>query len=300
MNNIKSNYILGTWSLSGDYGKIRTKNVFKILEYAYKKKFIEFDTSPSYGNGKMEFILGEVFKDKQVLINTKIGNHPFFGKNFNLDNLENSFYESLKRLSRDSINILYLHNPRIQQNNLEKCLKFMKNLKKNKLINKTGISLARNFTYNKNFLQKFDIIQDEYNLLNINSDKYLKKIKTNFYARSVFANGILTNHFNVNKIYTAQDHRSRWLNEKKRKETIQKCINELQLITNKDIQSLAINFILNEQNISKTIFGIKKKEHIEFLEKNIKRKMMMNHNNQIKKLINLRFNLKKNELKFTY
>ena len=300
MNNIKSNYVLGTWSLSGGYGKIDTKNVFLFLEYAYKKKFIEFDTSPSYGDGKMEFVLGEIFKDKKVLINTKIGNHPFFGKNFNLDNLENSFYESLKRLGRDSINILYLHNPRIQKKNLEKCLKFLKKLKRNKLINKTGISLARNFTYNENFLQKFDIIQDEYNLLNIDSDKYLKKIKTNFYARSVFANGILTNNFNVNKMYTAQDHRSEWLNKKKRKETIQKCINELQGITNNNIESFAINFILNEDNISKCIFGVKKIKHIKFLEKNIERKKMINYNDQIKKLINLRFNLKKNEFKLAY
>ena len=49
---------------------------------------------------------------KFCLINTKMGNSPFFGKSFSISNLKKSVENSLSRLKCDNINVLFLHNPR--------------------------------------------------------------------------------------------------------------------------------------------------------------------------------------------
>ena len=36
--------VIGTWPLSGDYGHLPAQQVSSILEYAFLKKFNEFDT----------------------------------------------------------------------------------------------------------------------------------------------------------------------------------------------------------------------------------------------------------------
>ena len=63
-------------------------------------------------------------------MNTKFGNFPFEGKNFNLGSLKKSVDQSLKRLKVDSINILFLHNPRLKKNEYKQICDFMDNLKK--------------------------------------------------------------------------------------------------------------------------------------------------------------------------
>ena len=73
-----SKIIIGTWPLSGDYGKIDYKQTQDILEHCYELGIREFDTAPNYGNGVMEKHLGVILENKSnVLINTKMGNLPF-------------------------------------------------------------------------------------------------------------------------------------------------------------------------------------------------------------------------------
>ena len=47
----KKKIIIGTWSLSGDYGLIEKKKVIECLTCCVENGFIEFDTAPNYGNG---------------------------------------------------------------------------------------------------------------------------------------------------------------------------------------------------------------------------------------------------------
>ena len=107
---VQDKVVIGTWPLSGDYGEVDLKTVQKTLECCYYNNLKEFDTAPSYGNGFIEFCIGKVLgKKSDVLINTKIGNTPFHGKSFKVINLKSSLEQSLKRLSVDSLNILFLH-----------------------------------------------------------------------------------------------------------------------------------------------------------------------------------------------
>ena len=68
---MNSKIIIGTWPLSGDYGKIEFEKIKNVLEYCYQNGIREFDTAPNYGNGSIERNLGQIFGDKdEVLINT--------------------------------------------------------------------------------------------------------------------------------------------------------------------------------------------------------------------------------------
>ena len=97
---MKSKIIIGTWPLSGDYGNIDLNQIQQSLEFCYENGLKEFDTAPNYGNGFMEFCLGKVFQQNpNVQINTKVGNLPFGGKNFDVEALKKSFNESLTMLS---------------------------------------------------------------------------------------------------------------------------------------------------------------------------------------------------------
>lgn len=260
--------VLGTWPLSGDYGNIKNSEVEKILEFSFKNKFYEYDTAPSYGNGFIEFILGSIFAgEKKVKINTKFGNLPFEGKNFNLDDLKRSLDHSLKRLNKNKINVLFLHNPRLSEKEFTPIIELMKKLKKQSLIKSLGISLAKNFKYYPEILNNFDCIQEDASLLSTN----FYNIKSKYiFGRSPYANGILTG--SLYKKFTKKDHRAAWLNNKKRKYVISKSLKELDKLSNINLKDLAFYFVHYNDKLYKNIFGIKSIKHVKEIKNLLSKK----------------------------
>ena len=127
----KSKVVIGTWPLSGDLGNVDKSNAYLTLEYCAKVGFTEFDTAPSYGGGFMETCLGDLFgDDKNILINTKCGNSNKNKKDFNNIALKKSLDDSLRRLRRSSIHILFLHNPREELSDLTPAIQFFNTEKK--------------------------------------------------------------------------------------------------------------------------------------------------------------------------
>jgi aryl-alcohol dehydrogenase-like predicted oxidoreductase len=56
---------LGTWGLSGEsYGKLSAKLAKKIILNCIKKKIYFIDTATTYGNGRVESIIGDLVKKK--------------------------------------------------------------------------------------------------------------------------------------------------------------------------------------------------------------------------------------------
>ena len=72
MNTVKKKIVIGTWSLSGDLGKVDNKEVIKILDYCIDNNFKEFDIAPTYGYGIIDDILSR-YKNYKLKINTKFG-----------------------------------------------------------------------------------------------------------------------------------------------------------------------------------------------------------------------------------
>ena len=70
---MKNKIVIGTWPMSGDWGKINITEVIDTLEKSfYDYGFVEYDTAPNYGNGFSEFIIGKVFSNEnKIIINIK-------------------------------------------------------------------------------------------------------------------------------------------------------------------------------------------------------------------------------------
>ena len=153
-----------------------------------------------------------------------------------------------------------------------------------------GISLARNFYFPNKILNKFDFIQDEFNLLRIDPIYKMKKFKNCLAARSPFANGILTSNFNCNSKFSKHDHRHSWLKDERLK-NIYKQKKILENLSDEKIERFAINFIFSFKMFDKIIIGVRTKKHFNELLKNLKKIKKINKDiiNQIIKINNTNF-----------
>ena len=152
----KSKVVIGTWPLSGDLGNVDKSNAYLTLEYCAKVGFTEFDTAPSYGGGFMETCLGDIFGgNNDIRINTKCGSSVKHNKDFSNIALRKSLDDSLKRLRRNSINILFLHNPREELPDLTPAIQFINTEKNNGRILYGGLSAARNYKYHLSQNRKY-------------------------------------------------------------------------------------------------------------------------------------------------
>jgi aryl-alcohol dehydrogenase-like predicted oxidoreductase len=263
-----SKVIIGTWSLSGDFGKISKKNIYSSLEQALKKNFFEYDTAPTYGYGSIETVLSEICKgDKRIKINTKCGYNSLGTKTFAIDDIKKSIDQSLKKFEK--INTLFLHNPRTEIKNWSLLINFLLSYKKKKYINNIGISLARDYYFNKKIMNSFDFIQDEINLLRPQAITKLKNFKPKIMARSPLASGCLSEKLTISSKFSKNDYRKSWLGKKTRLKHVLFQIEEIKKITGKNLRSFSKIFLIKEKNINKVIFGIKNPSHINEIEKDL-------------------------------
>lgn len=255
--------ILGTWPLSGDFGKKKLKDIEDILRYAFDSGIKSFDTAPNYGNGFSELCLGMVFAGEPITVYTKFGNHPFIGKDFSNGALRNSFECSLKRLRQDKVQGVFLHNPRKELNSYENAFELFDELKSNDLIKEAGISGAKGFKYDAKVMASIDIFQQDANVLYLDelNSKDTKKLK--FFARSPLATGILSGSLTKDTTFPSDDHRSAWL-KGERLVSLIKRLDILKEMTQGKISlpSLARRFLLYHSSVNCMVLGVSKKYHI--------------------------------------
>lgn len=213
LSNIKISKIgMGTWGLSGDWGiKFTENHILDLLNYSFDKGINYFDTAPVYGDGFIEKTIGKFKNRNKLVISTKIPAikkpdlssqsyiKDFYQKNY-IDAVLNS---SLKRLRRDYVDLLMLHNwhPDWNKNCLE-IIEHLNNLKEKKMVRAIGISLPNYM--NKNFddisaLELIDFFMVPLNPIQRWPIDYIKKVKNKkeikIIARSVFEQGLLIKDF---------------------------------------------------------------------------------------------------------
>ena len=255
--------IIGTASLSGNYGSVPKQEIIDTLNYCYENNFREFDTAPNYGQGVMESYLGDIFlKRDDIKIHTKIGNLINGGKDFSIDSLRKSFIHSLKRLKKENIDTLFLHNPREEINDYDEIEKFLNQLIDEGCIRKKGISLARGYNYDDSIIKKFDSIQDDYNLLHLQLPNYLTS-KQNFIIRSPFATGLLSGKVNSDTKFT-DPYRSAWLKDERLSSLIKR-IRKIESVSTTPLAEIALRYVLFQKGIDKIIIGVKKKDHVDHI-----------------------------------
>lgn len=287
MKNFFKKIIIGTWSISGDLGKISRKQRYQLIEKCIQNGFLEFDIAPTYGEGKIDTFFSNL-KNFKLKINTKFGYNKNFHKDFTISNLKKSLDSSLKL--HEKINIIFLHNPRNEIKNWDKIIYFLKDIKKQKLVKNIGISLARDFYPPVSILNEFDYVQDEINLLR-NSILLSKINKFKIIARSPLATGILADNFSKKKKYEKKDYRYNWLYGE-RLNNIYHQLEALKVVLGKNLQEYAYLFLLTNLKINKIICGFKNYNQFEELLKiNYIEKLNKNKILQIYKLQKNNFNI---------
>ena len=146
-----------------------SKGVLQAIEKALELGINYFDTAPGYGDGRSEMLFGEALKavePEKIFLATKLA----IG---NKGDVFRSVAESLKRLKRDSIDLLQIHGTMytradadfiLQENGM---LEAMKELKKQGIIGYIGFTSEDNNDAVYRFIEsgRFDMMQLCYNFI---------------------------------------------------------------------------------------------------------------------------------------
>ncbi len=255
--------VIGMWPLSGDFGRVSLTIVERVIRKAIDNGFCQFDVAPNYGNGFAEMALGQVLgNDKSVKIYTKFGNHPFEGKDFSDTGLERSLEQSLVRLRRDSVEGVFLHNPRKDYSNYKNIPTLFSKFKENGYVSKLGLSGAKGYDYTHYPWESIDIYQQDFNLLYQN--ELFPKRSSFFFARSCLATGILSGRLNNASVFNINDHRSAWLKGERLASLVRRTEKIIDITGGRfSLPSLARRYVLFNPCVDTTILGVRKPEHIE-------------------------------------
>lgn len=120
---------LGSAPLGGLFDAVDSRDAVRTVQASVAAGYHYIDTAPFYGLGRSERVLGEALgQDTGVLLSTKAGrlidigaepdpDGPFRGVqgaarfDFTRDGIRRSLFESLERLGRDRVDIVFIHDP---------------------------------------------------------------------------------------------------------------------------------------------------------------------------------------------
>lgn len=187
---------LGTWTFAGDsiWSDSNEKESIAVIHAALAEGITLFDTSPNYGSGRSEAILGKALKGRtEGFTATKLKVNGLSEKEIIL-----SVDKSLKNLQRESIDLLQIHWP-ANPDETAAALECFTNLKKQGKIQNIGVC---NFgTYDLEETSSFPIISNQlpYNLLwRVAEEKIAplsKSLGMKVWAYSPFQQGLLTGKY---------------------------------------------------------------------------------------------------------
>jgi aryl-alcohol dehydrogenase-like predicted oxidoreductase len=253
----KSKICLGTaqfgleYGINNQVGKPNESEVFEILDYAFEQGVSNLDTADKYGNALS--VLGAYHKNggKHYNIHSKFSSVDC--------SLRETLERSLMRLNLDSLNVYYFHDYSQFAYNLEYHQQ-ISILKKEGLIKKIGLSVYDNAEFHDACGYDFvDVIQFPFNLLDNSShrdpliDLAVKKGKQ-LYARSIYLQGLFFMDPDLfpKKLAPLAPH-------------IEK-LHRIAKNENISIGQLALNYVLQNNNIDYAIIGV---DSIEQLSQNL-------------------------------
>lgn len=199
----KNKTILGTMTFGPQVSLEDSKSMVDLF---LNSGYDEVDTAYVYNEGETERILGEILSEekRKVSIATKV--NPRITGKLNDKAVCMQFEESLNRLKRDSLDLLYFHFPDANTP-IESALKAFAELHKQGKVKEFGLS---NFpawmvidiyhTCEKKGWPTPSVYQGMYNGLSRNTEKELfpalRKLGIRFYAYNPLAGGLLSGKYN--------------------------------------------------------------------------------------------------------
>lgn len=253
----------GAWQLGNtrEFDPMNERDARNLVQEALQAGITFFDTAPNYGQGKSEEILGEVLQgtEDRVFINTKAGHNSEGQIDFSLDAIRRSIDQSLKRLRRDTLDSVILHNPEPKILRGEtKHYELLKELKDQGLIHGFGVSIDSPEELEAALAQdEMDVIELLFHIHHQSPKIYFDQVKERellLIAKVPLDSGWLTGKYDADHSFGGI--RSRW--SRKDIQLRAELIRELKSIVQQDdLVPIALSFILSFEAFTTVIPGIR-------------------------------------------
>jgi aryl-alcohol dehydrogenase-like predicted oxidoreductase len=223
----------GLWTVStGWWGSYTDEEAIALMRLAADLGITLFDAADTYGNGRSEELIAKAFgaRRDQIVIATKVG-YDFVShgeerrgqreipQDFRPEAIRKATEAALRRLATDRIDLLQLHNIRMEQVDDDELWKMLEALRAEGKVREYGIALGPAIgwlgegvsTIRK---RKPAVVQHIYNLLEQHPGRVIQDSArecgspTMFLVRVPHSSGMLEGKYTADTIFPPNDHRS--------------------------------------------------------------------------------------------
>lgn len=280
----------GLWTVStGWWGQFTEKEALSLLHQAFDLGVTFYDAADTYGNGYSEELLAKAFGDRRdrVVIATKVG-YDFVNygterrgqreipQDFSPPALERATAAALRRLRTDRIDLLQLHNIRMEQVDDDAVWDTLERLKQKGQIRAYGIALgpAIGWLYegvncikrrNPSSVQHIYNILEQYPGSMMHAAAREADRNTMFLIRVTHSSGMLEGHYTPETVFPPNDHRNHrprsWLLNGIKK------VEQLRFLERdgRTLGQAALQWLLRDERVASTLPNIyDEKQLVEF------------------------------------
>jgi aryl-alcohol dehydrogenase-like predicted oxidoreductase len=275
---VVSELALGTWGLSGDgYGPVEPGEAERTVERALDIGFSLIDTADSYGGGAMEELLGRVLAAKKgdaVVVATKVGTDRTTEpprKRFDAEYVRTRVLASAKRLRRERIELVLLHNPSVETLTVGDAVGVLTDMKKEGLVGHWGAAVGDPEVARAAIDKGAEVVELAYNLLHpidlhrVAGDLMVSGVGV--MSRSPLAYGMLAGLWAKDREFKDPDHRAeRWTKLELERRVEQ--LDALRFLVKGDVQTMraaAVRFVLSNHLVSSVVLGPRSVTQLEQL-----------------------------------
>lgn len=220
----------GVWTVAaGWWGTFSDEDAVRLLRHAYDLGITFFDTAPTYGAGRGETLLARALGDvrDRVVYSTKFGYDTEIdwkpqGHEERPHNLEPAFARraieaSLRRLGTEVIDVLQIHNPRMEHLRRDDVWALLEALRSEGKVRSYGVSLGPAIGWRDEGLwalanREMDALMIIHNLLEQDPGRELiegaRETGTAVMVRVPHSSGMLEGRYTEETTFDANDHRA--------------------------------------------------------------------------------------------
>lgn len=315
----------GLWTVStGWWGTYTDDQAVALMREALEQGITLFDAADTYGNGRSEELIAKAFGDKrdEIVIATKIGydfiNHGDerrgqreIPQDFRPEAIRKATDAALARLNTDHIDLLQLHNIRMEQVEDDAIWETLEDLRTEGKVGHYGVALGPAIGWLAEGVlavrrRKPAILQHIYNILEPHPGRTIQNAArevgadTMFLIRVPHSSGMLEGKYTAETVFPPNDHRNHrprsWLLNGVKK------IEQLRFLEKGGQRTLgqaAILWLLADEHTASVLPNIYDAEQIqEFAAASEKTPLTQDEMDQIDQLVRANFGQEREEAKY--
>jgi len=272
---------LGTWGLSGEaYGPVDARDGERVIARALDIGITLFETCDAYGGGQMEHTLGRMLEgatssstavENEAVVVTRVGvdrtTEPPY-KHFDRAFLEQRIEASRRRLRRDALQVVLLHNPSADALAIGEAADAMNAFCARGWVRHWGVSAGDMDVARVAIDKGAQVLEMAYNLFHardvhvVAGDLMVSRV--GLLARSVLAHGLLAGMWSKEREFAAGDHRAdRWTRLELSRRVEQ--LSAVKYLVRGDVLTMraaAVRFVLANPHVSAAVLGPRTEEQL--------------------------------------